>query len=342
MSDHTTERPGSAEGQPSRLRAWAARHQVALFFVAAFAFSWTIYLLLALIRPAGFNRWTLVAAYGPSMAAMLIARLADPKRERSRPILQAAIFLLAFAAAAGLEWLDQKWWYHQISATLLISAAVLVLLAALVISGVLSSRRGIRLLLQGLARWRMNPAWYLIAFALWPVLVIAGNSLAGLLGLDVPVAPYRPTRIPIAILAVESFFWYLLFAGPLNEEAGWRGFAQTRLQHRFSPLVASIIVGALWGLWHVPVHLMGLYPGGAQGAIIRLFDIPLAVVFAWLFNRSRQSLLPVLILHAVINTSSLFLPRNYLTSSMLILVLAVVLVFVDKMWRRRPEEAQRP
>ena len=131
----------------------------------------------------------------------------------------------------------------------------------------------------------------------------------------------------------ESFLWYLLFGGPLNEEAGWRAFALVKLQRRLSPLMASVIIGVFWGLWHLPLHLMGMYPLGAQGVLIRIFEIPAAILFTWLFNHTKKSLLPVLILHAVRNTTSLFLPRNYVTSSLLLLFLAVVLVFTDKMWR---------
>jgi membrane protease YdiL (CAAX protease family) len=161
---------------------------------------------------------------------------------------------------------------------------------------------------------------------------MAANALALRFGLGVPVTPYHPTRIPILPLIIETFFWYLLFNGPLNEEPGWRAFGISRLQNRFNPLVASIIVGAMWGLWHVPVHLMGLFPMGLQGTLIRVFEIPLAIVFTWLFNRTQQSLLPVLILHATINTTHLFLARNPITSSALLTLVAVVLVLSEKMW----------
>jgi membrane protease YdiL (CAAX protease family) len=209
----------------------------------------------------------------------------------------------------------------------------LVLLAAFVVSSALSARRGVRGLLQGLFRWRISAGWYLVAFGLWPLLVLVANALARVLNMGVPSTPYYPTIIPLVLLAFESFLWYLLFGGPLNEEVGWRAFALVKLQRRLSPLMASVIIGAFWGLWHVPLHLMGMYPYGALGAIIRIFDIPLAIVFTGLFNRTRQSLLSVLILHASINATSLFLARNYITSSVLLTFVAVVLVFTEKMWR---------
>jgi membrane protease YdiL (CAAX protease family) len=134
-------------------------------------------------------------------------------------------------------------------------------------------------------------------------------------------------------LVIESFVWYLLFGGPLNEEPGWRGFALTRLQPRSNPLAASLIIGLCSGLWHVPLHLMGVFPGGQWGAVIRIFDIPTAILFTWLFNRTGGSLLPVLFLHSARNTTSLFLSRDYVISSLLLLMVAIGLVFLDTMWR---------
>lgn len=74
---------------------------------------------------------------------------------------------------------------------------------------------------------------------------------------------------------------------------------------------------------------MSVFPHGAIGAVIRVFDIRGAIVFSWLYNRTRQSLLPVLFLHAARNATSLFLSRHYVISSLLLLLLATALVFLD-------------
>ena len=44
-----------------------------------------------------------------------------------------------------------------------------------------------------------------------------------------------------------------LVAGPLAEEFGWRGFAQPRLRERFGLIGTSVVLGAAWALWHVPL-----------------------------------------------------------------------------------------
>jgi uncharacterized protein len=171
----------------------------------------------------------------------------------------------------------------------------------------------------------------LVAFGLWPALVLAANAIAPLLGEAVPNAPVLPSR-PWLPLVVESYLWFALYGGPLNEEPGWRGFALPRLQQRHSPLVASLFVGAVWGLWHLPLHLMGIYPGGAWGAVIRVQELPRAVVFTWLYNRTGGSLLIAVLFHATINTTSLFLPRAYLTTFGLLTLLAAGLILAGHMW----------
>jgi len=322
--------PGAAA-----ISAWIRRNDIQLFFLASFVFSWTIYGILALIRienQTTLSRWLLIAAYGPSLAAMLISAMLKPQASHSRGVSFKAFFALAFAAAAAVECLDHWWWNHRIDMGLVAADLILVSMAALVLSGVRFPKQGVRDLLSGLTWWRLSPGWYLLAIGLWPAIVAGGNALAAAVGLGVPNKPWYPS-VPLGPLVVESFVWYLLFGGPLNEEAGWRGFAQARLQQRLSPLSAAVIIGALWGLWHVPLHLMGFYPMGAVGAVIRIFSIPLAVVFAWLFNRTGQSLLPVLCLHSARNTTSLFLPRNFVVTELLMLLVAAGVAFAAKMWK---------
>ena len=162
--------------------------------------------------------------------------------------------------------------------------------------------------------------------------ILVANGLAPWLGISVPANPSIPD-VPLIPLIVKTLFWVFLFASPLHEDPGWWGFALPRLQARKSPLVASIWIGIMWGLWHLPLHLMGFYPFGAAGFMIRLEEIPSAIIFVWLFNRSKGSLLPVILLHTARNATSLFLSRAYIPMFLLWLLLACVLVVWDKMWR---------
>ncbi|WP_190258876.1 CPBP family intramembrane glutamic endopeptidase [Pelotomaculum schinkii] len=69
------------------------------------------------------------------------------------------------------------------------------------------------------------------------------------MGLALPAMPFKP-EAPLYLTIPVSFIWAMFFNGSLGEEAGWRGFALPRLQQRFSPLVASLILGFFWGAFH--------------------------------------------------------------------------------------------
>jgi membrane protease YdiL (CAAX protease family) len=108
----------------------------------------------------------------------------------------------------------------------------------------------------------------------------------------------------------------LVFGGPLGEEGGWRGFALPHLEQLSGPLVGTLLLGVLWGLWHLPLFL--LVPGynGAGTDFVGIMIpfvafvisvIAMTVLFTWVFNNTRGSILLAILLHASINTAPLML-----------------------------------
>jgi membrane protease YdiL (CAAX protease family) len=118
------------------------------------------------------------------------------------------------------------------------------------------------------------------------------------------------------VLLVE-FVRILFLGGPLGEELGWRGFALPRLQQRHTALTSSVLLGLVWGLWHIPLYFV---PGTGQHEILRTgtspafaiggfvtWTIGLSVLLTWLFNQTRGSLIVVILFHAAVNLAA-FLP----------------------------------
>jgi membrane protease YdiL (CAAX protease family) len=92
-----------------------------------------------------------------------------------------------------------------------------------------------------------------------------------------------------------------------GEEIGWRGFALPHLQHRLSPLTASLILAAFWALWHLPLFFViatyrALGVADYVGFVIGLSGG--AIVLTWLYNRSGGSILLVAVWHGVYNAVS--------------------------------------
>jgi uncharacterized protein len=143
------------------------------------------------------------------------------------------------AAGAELGVLGQVWtWVPAIAA---------LLAAALTGGGAAVRDLGARLV-----RWRVGWRWYLVvllgpavfSLAVAGVYVLLGGSWA-------TAAPPALREGPLSLLPL--FFLILALTDGLGEEPAWRGFALPRLLLRHNALAASLILGVLWGLWHLPL-----------------------------------------------------------------------------------------
>jgi membrane protease YdiL (CAAX protease family) len=217
----------------------------------------------------------------------------------------------------------------------LVSAIVVVLIA--------EGLPGLARLGRRLIKWRVNWIWYAAAIGL-PLLV---HAVA--IGLNMAAGATAPSLTQFqpwyAVLLVFGLRMVNFTDGPLGEEPGWRGFAQPRLQSKWSPLASAALLGVLITGWHLPLVFMPQFNLG-------LPDIASTVVvtfwYAWLFNRTGGSVLLTLIAHVTegsINRQSLWpagagADRDVWTYLVAWSLLAVALLIFDrKSWRTAPESA---
>lgn len=166
--------------------------------------------------------------------------------------------------------------------------------AALIVMGLAEGWAGVRDLLARIVRVRIGLRWYAIIFGL-PILLCA-------VALAIMVAFGQVNSLPSATAwreLPERFIFIFLFIG-LGEEPGWRGFALPRLQKKYSPLIASLILAPIWAVWHLP--LMG---NEFPLPVIPAFLIALlagTLIQTWLFNRTKGSVFAQMLFHATVNT----------------------------------------
>jgi membrane protease YdiL (CAAX protease family) len=98
---------------------------------------------------------------------------------------------------------------------------------------------------------------------------------------------------------------YMLIFVALGEEVGWRGYALPALQARHGALLASVILGVVWALWHVPQFFnpAALYYD-LPFVLFLAYLIPFSVLITWVFNSTGGSLLMAMLVHAVMNAST--------------------------------------
>ena len=178
-------------------------------------------------------------------------------------------------------------------------------LAAVVVMAYCAGKAGLRRWLMTCLRWRGGWRWILLAF-LFPVVFMGLAAAAhGAIGGSLPASPAAGHWG----MAAFNFLLIFLVGGPLGEEFGWRGYALPALQARWGWRAASLLLGVVWALWHLPLfYSAGTAQSHLPMGLYALSAIASSVLFAWLFNRSRGSIVPVLVLHTAVNAWSSIIP----------------------------------
>jgi uncharacterized protein len=209
-------------------------------------------------------------------------------------------------------------------------------LAAFVVTGATEGKPGICRLLGRIVQWRVGLVWYLFALVGIPAIVVLGAIVVpGVL------ASFKPPALALVLTYPISFFVALIIGGPLGEEPGWRGFALPRLQRIYGPLGASLVLGPLWACWHLPYFWMPEWGTPKDTALdmvwYGLAAIALTIIYTWAFNKTKGSLVIVILMHA--SNDAFFLDQLFLapivTDSLLPFVIgfgatALLLVFLTR------------
>jgi len=201
---------------------------------------------------------------------------------------------LYFVLACAITWTMAApaalaWAHHQAPAPLAVAAAGLSafgpLLAALVVAG---RQRQLR---QVFGRWRTSPAWVLVALLGAPIVHLIATALFVAIG-GRPDSWFHPPNTPEAVAALVVF--------PLGEEFGWRGFAHPRMVSRFGDVRGALVVGVVWGLWHL-VYTITPTAGGFDPLELAMImtELPVyALLVAWVFERANRSMAVAIAFHA--------------------------------------------
>ncbi len=215
-------------------------------------------------------------------------------------------------------------------------------ITGITLTAIVDGKSGLRNLFARMGRWRVGAQWY-AALLLPPALIMA--VLLALRSLLSPV--FTPQ------LFLNGIF-YGLVPGFI-EEIGWTGYAFPKMQAQRSTLSASLVLGVLWGLWHLPVidFLGAAWPHGRYWPLFALSFVvamtAMRVLLAWVYSNT-QSVLLTQLLHACSTASLVVLGPAHVTPAqealwygcyavVLWVAVAVIVTLYSKRLVRQPMQA---
>jgi membrane protease YdiL (CAAX protease family) len=170
------------------------------------------------------------------------------------------------------------------------------LIAALVVLAVIGGWAAIRQFLKRIVQWRAGLRWYAVVLLLPPAITLGAVALNLALGAE--MAPRFPGWTDLA----GRFVFILLFIG-LGEEPAWRGFALPRLLAGRSALAASLALGILHAIWHLP--LLGIEYDATNIVPWMIGVLSFAILVTWIYLHTEGSLLLPMLFHSSVNVSAI-------------------------------------
>jgi membrane protease YdiL (CAAX protease family) len=170
-------------------------------------------------------------------------------------------------------------------------------LAAIVVVWRREGRSGVTALLSRLFIWRVHWRWYVFAVAYLPAIKLSAAVVH-----RVAFGTWPRFGDESWLIMIVATFAAVPLGGQAGEEVGWRGFALPRLANRFGVPLASVLLGVIWAVWHLPLFFIpGVDKTGQSFPLYAAQVTALSIVLAWVYTNTNGSLLLVTLMHSAVN-----------------------------------------
>lgn len=155
---------------------------------------------------------------------------------------------------------------------------------------------------------RIGVKWTVVALFFYPLAFILSVLIAGSFGSGLPEMGGWTAASESPWMVARTMIMILLL-GPVSEEIGWRGYALPLLQREHSPIIVSLIIGAVWWAWHIPLFFMegtlhasqGILSAFSAGYLVTVLSY--SVWFTWIYSHTRSSILVAILAHFSVNAT---------------------------------------
>jgi len=202
------------------------------------------------------------------------------------------------------------------------------MLAALAVTLVGEGKSGVTRLLRGFLVWRVGWRWYTF-IVLYPLALHLTVSVIGWLSGGPAPRFFASEGVPAGnpwLVFLMLALYHTLVRG-IGEETGWRGFALPRLQSRWGALRGSLLLGVLWAVWHFhPANFSMLL--SPLGVVVFFNIVATTVIYTWVYNHTRGSLLIAALFHMTLNVAEWVIPIGLMAGALSNLVIQVVILWL--------------
>ncbi|MDW7674931.1 MAG: type II CAAX endopeptidase family protein [Bacillota bacterium] len=201
-------------------------------------------------------------------------------------------------------------------------------IAAFIVLGFIMKKKSrIKDLLKDWCRWNINIFWYVVAVS--PVAVaFLGLGLYKVFHGSIPLSEEIVNPVALIVSLILS-----LVTGATGEELGWRGFALPWLQTKMNALFASIVLGVIWSLWHLPLWFAGLGFESMSFGAYMIVGVSFSVIVTWSLNNTKGSMVLASLLHMFLNFSLIIFKDEvfpYFASAFAVYAIVIVIIYGPK------------
>jgi hypothetical protein len=206
-------------------------------------------------------------------------------------------------------------------------------------TAVTEGKPGVKALWRRFWNRNLSIKWLFVILLFFPILRLAANLVSRTV--DCQAYPFL-TSPNQPWMFIPPFIFNGFIHGGLSEEFGWRGYVLPRFQAKWNALVSSLVLGVIWGVWHLPLLQAGMSSANSVAELV-LWQTLVAIFFTWVFNNTNGSILGVILFHAMANSTGDLIwccssVWHYYGVNLLAGILIVIFFGARNLVRGRPEE----
>jgi uncharacterized protein len=210
--------------------------------------------------------------------------------------LVAWLFFITASLVAGNAQLS------TLSHVLIFMGAISPGLVAILITASTQGGEGVKLLINKISFKNTSARWYVFAITFIALVKSLAALVFFLLYDSWPQFGTTPWYVMLGAIAISTW-------AQGGEEIGWRGYALPLMSKKFGLAMASVLLGIIWAVWHLPLFYLKAADTFHQSFPLYLLQVTgLSVIMAWLFWKVKGNLLPLMVFHAAINNTKDIVP----------------------------------